>query len=348
MIKVRLATPHDAAAWDSYVRSHPRGTPFHTLAWKRAIERAFGHRSCYFVAEKVQGPLGPPRIVGVLPAFVLKSPVFGRYLCSVPFAEKGGALADDHGAKRALLETAASYALSWQLDYVELRNEEPFDSLPAKERYVTFRKKMDSDPEKNLNAIPRKSRRMVRVGIKAGLYSRTGRHLLPAFYSLLATNFHRLGTPVFSYRYFRILLDTFGTASEIRIIYTREAVPIAGVLSFFYKDVVMPYYAGSLVEYRHLAPNDFMYYDLMRWACARGYRWFDFGRSKIGTGSYSFKIHWGFEPKPLPYQYILTRIREIPDLSPANPKYQRKIELWRRLPHWVTRLAGPPIARFLA
>lgn len=348
MIKIRLVTPHDFITWDAYVRAHSRGTPFHTLAWKNAVERSFGHRPCYLLAEKVQGAFGPPRIVGVLPAFVLKSPVFGRYLSSVPFAEKGGPLADDPAAERALLDAAASYALSCRLDYVELRNEEPADGLPVKERYVTFRKEMSSDPEKNLNAIPRKSRRMVRVGIKAGLYSRTGRHLLSTFYALLATNYHRLGTPVFSYRYFRTLLDAFGAASEIRIIYTPEGLPIAGVLSFFYKDVVMPYYAGSLVEYRHLAPNDFMYYDLMCWACTRGYRWFDFGRSKIGTGSYSFKIHWGFEPKPLPYQYILIRTQEIPDLSPANPKYQRKIELWRRLPHWVSRLAGPPIARFLA
>ncbi len=348
MFRIRLATPSDASVWDAYVTSHPKGTPFHTMAWKTVVHGAFGHSPCYFIAERLQGTLGPPRVVGVLPAFVLKSPLFGRYLCSVPFAEKGGPLAENPGVIQALLEAAASHALTHRLDYVELRNESPLNGLPVKDRYVTFRKMMDPDPEKNLNAIPRKSRRMVRVGIKAGLYCRTGMRLLPTFYAILATNFHRLGTPIFSYRYFRSLIDAFGSAAEIRVVYTRDGLPIAGVLSFFYKDAVMPYYAGSLAEYRHLAPNDFMYFDLMRWACTRGYRWFDFGRSKVGTGSYSFKIHWGFEPKPLPYQYILTRSREIPDVSPANPKYQRKIELWRRLPHWLTRLAGPPVARFLA
>lgn len=347
MLTIRPFQTADTPRWDALVHAHPDGTPFHTIAWKKAIERSFGHSSHYLVAERGRA-VGPNVIVGVLPLFRLESPLFGRYLSSVPFAERGGPLALSGEVGKALVQEAAILNRSLGLDYLELRNLDPVEGLPVKERYVTFRKEMDPDPDKNLAAIPRKSRRMVRVGMKAGLTSRTGRALLPTFYGILATNFHRLGTPIFSYRYFRKLVDAFESGSEIRVIYAREGVPIAGVLSFFHKDAVMPYYAGSLVEYRYLAPNDFMYFDLMRWACTHGYRWFDFGRSKIGTGSYSFKIHWGFEPKPLAYQYVLHRIEEIPDQSPANPKYRRKIELWRRLPHWVTRLAGPPIARFLA
>lgn len=346
MIHVVPLHPTLANSWDAYVLAHPQGTPFHLLAWKAVVERSFGHRPCYWIAQESRGSVS--RTVGVLPAFVLKSPFFGCYVSSVPFAEKGGPLADNSAVAEALLQAAVDYARSLNLDYVELRNERPLKGLPVKERYVTFRKEMAPDPEKNLNAIPRKSRRMVRVGLQAGLRSRTGRTLLPTFYAILATNFHRLGTPVFSYRYFRTLVDAFGEAAEVRVVYTAEGRPIAGVISLFYQNVVMPYYAGSLVEYRHLAPNDFMYYDLMRWACTRGYLWFDFGRSKIETGSYAFKKHWGFEPKPLPYQYVLLKAQEIPDLSPANPKYQRRIKFWRRLPHWVTRLAGPSIARFLA
>lgn len=348
MLRIRSCVPADTAAWDRYVMAHSDGTPFHLTAWKEVVWTSFGHQPHYLLAEEGHGGAKPWRIVGVLPLFFVLSPLFGRYLSSVPFAEKGGVLADGEDAGQRLIQAAADIAGSRGLDYVELRHSRPVGDLPVKERYVTFRRPLNPDPEKNLLAIPRKSRRMVRVGMSAGLYSRMGAHLLPTFYDLLAKNYHRLGTPIFSYRYFRQLRDIFGGSAQIRVVYTREHTPIAGVLSLLYKDIVMPYYAGSLVEYRHLAPNDFMYFDLMRWACTRGYRWFDFGRSKIGTGSYAFKTHWGFEPTPLAYQYVLVRSREIPDLSPANPKYRQKIELWRRLPHWMTRLAGPPVARFLA
>jgi len=74
---------------------------------------------------------------------------------------------------------------------------------------------------------------------------------------------------------------------------------------------------------------------------------FDYGRSKQGTGSYSFKKNWGFEPAPLYYEYYLVKATEMPDISPMNPKYKLFINAWKRLPLSVTQLVGPLIARNL-
>jgi len=49
----------------------------------------------------------------------------------------------------------------------------------------------------------------------------------------------------------------------------------------------------------------------------------------------------------LPYQYFLNRIKEIPNISPANPKYQKKIEIWRKLPFWATKIIGPRIVKYI-
>jgi FemAB-related protein (PEP-CTERM system-associated) len=118
-------------------------------------------------------------------------------------------------------------------------------------------------------------------------------------------------------------------------------------MSFYFRDEVLPYYGGSTATARNLAANDFMYWQVMERARERGARVFDFGRSKRGTGSYDFKVHWGFEPEPLCYEYYLVKAREMPNLSPTNSKYSRLIEAWRRLPVPVTRIVGPPIARYL-
>ena len=80
-------------------------------------------------------------------------------------------------------------------------------------------------------------------------------------------------------------------------------------------------------------------------ACERGYRVFDFGRSKIGTGSFAFKRNWGFEPRPLVYQYRLAAGHKLPDLSPLNPKFGVLIALWKRLPLAVATCLGPLIVR---
>jgi FemAB-related protein (PEP-CTERM system-associated) len=110
---------------------------------------------------------------------------------------------------------------------------------------------------------------------------------------------------------------------------------------------VLPYYAGDLFEARDLAANDFKYWELMRRACERGVRIFDFGRSKQGTGPFDFKKNWGFEPAPLAYEYRLYRRESIPQNNPLNPKYRAFIALWKRLPMPLANAIGPHLVKSL-
>ena len=82
-------------------------------------------------------------------------------------------------------------------------------------------------------------------------------------------------------------------------------------------------------------------------AARAGYRTFDFGRSREGTGAYHFKRHWGFEPTPLPYQYVLLGDSRMPDLSPSNPKMRLAVNAWKRLPLPLTKVIGPRLTRYL-
>ena len=119
------------------------------------------------------------------------------------------------------------------------------------------------------------------------------------------------------------------------------------MLSFYFRDEVLPYYAGDALAARELAANDFKYWELMRRACERGVRSFDFGRSKQGTGPYDFKKNWGFEPKPMAYEYWLYGRSVIPQNNPLNPKYRAFIALWRRLPIRVANAVGPHLVKSL-
>jgi hypothetical protein len=88
-----------------------------------------------------------------------------------------------------------------------------------------------------------------------------------------------------------------------------------------------------------------MYWEVMRRACERGLRVFDYGRSKQGTGAYDFKKNWGFEPTPLGYEYHLVKARAVPEHNPLNPKYQLFIAMWKRLPLAVANRIGPYIVK---
>ena len=98
---------------------------------------------------------------------------------------------------------------------------------------------------------------------------------------------------------------------------------------------------------RALAANDFKYWELMRDGAERGYRLFDYGRSKVGTGSFDFKKNWVFDPQRLHYEYRLYKRDAVPQNNPANAKYKLLIETWRRLPIGVANWLGPFVVRSL-
>lgn len=330
----------NAARWDAFVMACPEATFFHRAGWAEVLRRAFGHETHFLFAE-AEG-----RIQGVLPLGHIHSRLFGNVLISTPFCVQGGAVGDE-AARVALENAAVDLARSKGVDSLELRHAQPrHPSWPAKrDLYVTFRKTIDPDPEVNLKAIPRKQRAMVRKGIEAGLGSEIdeGVDRLFAAYSESVRN---LGTPVFSRRYFETLKAVFGPDCEILTV-THQGQTVASVMSFYFRDEVLPYYGGGMGLARDLKGNDFMYWDLMRRACERGVRVFDYGRSKIGTGSYSFKKNWGFTPEPLHYEFQLVKATRLPDVNPLNPKYRLFIEAWKRLPLPVSRWLGPFLARSL-
>ncbi len=336
--------PLDAAsapAWDAFVAAMPNGTFFHRAAWAQVIEAAFRHRTFYIYAER------DGAITGVLPLAQVKTLLFGNTLVSVPFCVYGGPLAADTETRASLEAHATELMATTGADAVEFREREPVESdwQTRSDLYVTFRKPITGDAERNMKAIPRKQRAMVRKGIQNGLTSVVNREAGP-LHRVYAESVRNLGTPVFSRRYFAILLEAFRDCADVVTILDGEQ-PIASVLNFYDRDEVLPYYGGGSFAARQRAGNDFMYWEVMRRAAERGCRLFDFGRSKRGTGAFSFKHNWGFEAAPLQYRFRVAPGAAIPDHNPLNPKYRLFIAGWKKLPVAVANILGPPIVRGL-
>lgn len=341
---VRTLSANDrtqAERWDAFVVGCREATFFHRSGWQQVIEEVFHHRTHFLYAVRGE------RIVGVLPLAHVKSLLFSDALVSLPFAVYGGVVADDSAAATALEVEAQAVARRIGVDHLELRNVAArHPEWPTQDLYVAFRKEILPDPEANMLAIPRKQRAMVRKGVKNALRgeidAKPGR-----FFALYAANAHRHGTPALPRRYFEALQRVFGVDCEVLTVVDAGGRPVSSVLSFYFRDEVLPYYAGDDVTARDLAANDFKYWELMRRACERGLKVYDYGRSKRGTGSFAFKKNWGFEPQPLHYEYRLYRGDAIPQNNPMNPKYRALIALWRRLPLPVANFIGPHLARSL-
>jgi FemAB-related protein (PEP-CTERM system-associated) len=342
--RIETLAPGDAATaarWDEFVLGSPAATFFHRAGWQRVIGGTFRHDTHYLFASENN------RITGVLPLAHVKSLLFGSALTSLPFAVYGGVAADDEATAAALEHAADELAQRLGVQHLELRQlARRHEGWPRQDLYVTFRKPIAADEEANMLAIPRKQRAMVRKGVKNSLAS-TLDDGVERFFALYADNVHRHGTPALPRRYFEALRREFGPDCEVLTVTAPDGRLLSSVLSFFFRDEVLPYYAGDDFAARELAANDFKYWELMRRAAARGVTLFDYGRSKVGTGPYSFKKNWGFEPQTLAYEYRLYKRDAVPQNNPANAKYRLMIEAWRRLPLGFANWLGPYVVRGL-
>lgn len=339
-IQIKQLNDDTVRLWDAYVEKMPEATFFHKADWRTVLRRAFGHRSHYLYAEQ------DGEIVGVLPLAEVKSWLFGHSLISTPFCVYGGPVGDTQDVVDQLIDEACRLADSLQVDHLELRNQHRLrNDWPSKELYFTFRRDISDNEEENLKAIPRKQRAVVRKSLTLELDSKFDESIEP-FYEAYSTSVRNLGTPVFSKKYFKILKQTFSDQCDVLSI-RKDGQMVSSVMSFYFRDQVLPYYGGGSVLARTLKGNDFMYWQLMCSASERGCRVFDYGRSKAGTGPFSFKKNWGFEPQPLHYEYYLVKAKEMPELNPTNPKYALMIKCWKKLPLKLSQWLGPFLSKYL-
>jgi FemAB-related protein (PEP-CTERM system-associated) len=343
MTALRVAPLEDSrrAAWDAFVSASPQASFFHLSGWKGAIESALAHRCPYLMA--MEGD----RVAGILPLVHLRSRLFGSALISTAFCVYGGPVAADARAAAALDQAARDLAQELGVDYLEYRSQAPTGrDWPVQSAvYATFRKRLSSDPDALFAQIPRKRRAELRKALSFDL-SVEREEEVDGLHRLYTWNMHRHGTPAQPLGWFRALKRSFGAACDCTIV-RHGRLPVSGVMTFRFRDAVLPYYAGASEDARSLRANDLMYWDLMRRTAEAGGGEFDFGRSKTGTGAYAYKRSWGLEPAPLHYEFLLLRRSEVPQLNPLNPKYRLLIELWKRLPLALANLIGPPIARGL-
>ena len=338
-VRVRPFQPTDCDRWDAFVRACTGGTFFHLSPWRRVIERAFGHRTHYLIAER------DGEVTGVLPLTHVKSVLFGSSLIANAFAVQGGPIAGDAESLRLLESEAKNLMDTLGVPVLEMRShcDSRGDWQMKSGIYAIFRKPIDASVDANLKSVPRKQRAMIRKGIQNGLRSEIDGDV-DRLHRIYGESVHNLGTPLFGKSYFQILREEFPDSSDI-VTVTSNGTAVASVLNFYFRDEVLPFYGGGTTSARGLAANDFMYWEVMRRACERGFRIFDFGRSKVGTGAHAFKRNWGFEPTPLVYQYRLAGNRQVPDLSPLNPKFKLFVAAWKRLPLPVANRLGPLIVK---
>ncbi len=338
-MQIRICTESDAARWDEFVSRRREATSYHRWGWKSVFEKTFHWPAFYLAAESDQ------QIHGVLPLVWQKS-LFRGYLSSMPHLKGGGLVADERGAGLELLEQGVEISRRIGAAYLELRHSADL-RLPLVSRgdKVGAVLPVDPDPESLLHQLGKKTRNLVRKSLTFGLRAEFGGfELLDSFYAVYRRNMRDLGSPVYSRRFFQEILSAFPKDTYICAV-RQEAETVAAAFLLGFRDTLEAAWASSHRKYLALKPNMFLYWQLLCFAGQHRYRWFDFGRSSAGSGTYDFKMQWGAQPVALHWDYWLPEGNPLPSTSTSPMHLARSV--WQHLPLAVTNVLGPQVIRFI-
>jgi serine/alanine adding enzyme len=161
-----------------------------------------------------------------------------------------------------------------------------------------------------------------------------------------------LGSPVHSKKLFNEIMTRFPQTARLGIV-RHGGEPAAAGLILGFRDTIEIPWASALRKYNPLSPNMLLYWSFLEYGCVERYRYFDFGRTTVGKGTYKFKEQWGAHPKELywcacnVYHRPITRAARRPKLS-QQTLMSFAASAWRLLPVFLTNLVGPRIRRFIS
>lgn len=309
---------------------------YHDPAWLSLFREVFGHRTHSLGA-------------GALPLVEIRSRLFGHFLVSLPFVNYGGIVADGAEEQLALAHAAVELARDVGASHIELRQGGELDAVPVE--WVERRHKaalvvpLAAGLQRHWDGLSSRLRGKVRKAERNGaVFLAGGEELLRELYHLYSLNMRHLGTPVYPRAFFERALRVGG---GYVLLVRRDGRPAAGAVALAHDGVVeLPWIAQDYHE-ASVNVNEFLYWNAIEWACGRGARELDLGRSTVGAGTYRFKLQWNPEVRPLHWYYWTKPGTPLPDLSPDNPRYRVAIEAWKRLPLSLANAIGPTISRNL-
>jgi len=341
-VLISRGTDSDASEWTQYVLQSPMATISHAWNWRSIIREAYDHDSVYLIARQ-EGV-----VRGILPLIVVKSPILGTSLASMPFMDFGGVCADDLNIVGQLVQEARRLGREAGSATVELRQMAAIPGLPApRQDKVTMILDLTGGETGIWKGLPAKVRNQVRKAEKNGLSTMVGGpELLEEFYRVFVVNMRDLGSPVHAPSFFTSMASGLGAQMHVRLV-RDGAKTVGGLISLCFKDTVLVPWASALREYFSKCPNNLLYWHAIQDGCARGFKIFDFGRSSVGSGTYEFKRQWGAQPVPLFWHVLSDDNRQGNAIDGTSMKYRLFREIWRRLPVGVSVTIGPRIRKYL-
>ena len=359
--------PHTDPRWQAFLLAHPEGTIYHHSKWIRVIEAEYGQESEHLACANENG-----EFLAIMPMLYTRGLPFnrggsttGRRLSSLPRTPLAGPLSCDQNATLAILREAVAktrqeHGMQLQIKGVGATLDGLVDGLVCKPWRLSYVLSLPDKSTGPFRIADGQERAKVKWAVnKAAKLGVVVRHAetqaeLRAWYQVYLETMRRNVVPPRPYRFFAHLWETLQPEGMMELLLAElpegdHKRVIAGSVFLKHGSTVSYVFNGMDREYSSLRANDAIQWNAINAACAKGFRFFDFGEVPEGhTELAKFKSKWGAQPVRLHRYSIATseKAKESPDAP--DGRFQTLVNhVWRRLPLVVTALMGDWIYSYL-
>jgi CelD/BcsL family acetyltransferase involved in cellulose biosynthesis len=286
------ALPIDAPEWKQFVRSQPGALGYHDPAWGLMLAECYGFRP-FALGLFEQG-----RILAGLPVVETRTLRGRRRWISLPFTDHCPPLAVTESAS---CELAAGLDRFRRTAGVERLDVHAHLSGPSTfVRKAAFMHTVDLSAGSSLlyaaldnSQVKRGIKRSRREGVTIRRAERE-HELTDIYYDLHLHTRRRHGVPIQPRRFFQLLWRRILEPGHgFLLLASSGGTPVAGAVFLLGRETLTYKYNASRPECWGKRPNHALIWHSMEWACANGFRTYDFGLTHFpNRGLRDFKRRW--------------------------------------------------------
>jgi hypothetical protein len=337
--------PADFPGWDALVTAHARGSLFHSSAWAKTLQGAYGFRPVYFRTGQPDGRSA------LLPLMEVDSWVTGRRGIALPFTDDCEPLYSDPAAMRRLVQAALEHGRARGWKSVEWRGgRELFGEAPASLAFYAHRVALEADEERMFARLESSVRRAIRKAEKSGVTVAVGQSLaaMRVFYALQCKTRKKHGLPPQPFAFFKNIFEHILAPNHGMIAIASQAGrPIAASVYFQMGTQAVYKYGASDEAFQHLRGPNVVMWEACKWHARHGVKSLHLGRTSLDNeGLRRFKLGWGAGEEKIEYvKYDLRQNRYVTETDDATGWYNR---VFRVLPSGLSRVIGAVLYRHCA
>ena len=346
MVVARLMTPEDEDAVRCFVESNPNAMVYHTLAWKRVLERTYGYASSYIVS------LTDSRISGVLPLMQVRNVRGQKNIVGLPFSHYVQPLYKSPADLRALMLFAEKIAKQMNAGFIEIKSAiDTHGRWHQSSGYTVSKLYLNRDIQEIYSMFKPSVRRNIRKAESSGIRIRIekSKHALDSFYELMIETRQRQGSIPYARNFFCYLFRYLDASKRKLYLAYHGRRPIAGLMMMFQGRRAIYAYGASksdsaLLKYR---PNDLLFWRSIEDAHSQRFEIYDFGITPLTNDSLlRFKTQWGTENRRLYYSYFLCQAKTVSRVKRSGITMKVASTILGSLPTPVFKVVGSNIIRF--